>query len=342
MLSQADLKELRKHGIVFDSALRPCYIEPEWLDEEGGFQLAMDAQPTLITTPNAGIPALFANLIDPEMVRVLVQPMKAEELFGAVKKGDWTKWSVEFPVGEATGNVTSYGDFNNDGSAGANFNWIPRQSYHFQTISQWGEREMDMYGEAKINYKSEVDIASALVINKFLNKSWFFGVNLLDNYGILNDPSLPASISPTAAWSTLDVLGVFNDIKRLVSALITSLKGIVDMESDFLLTMSPELQVYFADSSTFGVNVTDLVKKNFPNLKVKTAPEYSNANSSGELMQLTVEKIEGTDTAYCAFTEKMRVHPVLPDLSGWRQKKSAGTWGWINRRPVAMAQMQGM
>ena len=108
------------------------------------FALAADAQPGLITAPNAGIPAYLVNLLDPEVVRILVTPMKAAEIFGETKKGDWTTLTTQFPVVEATGEVSSYGDYSNNGASGANVNWVPRQSYHFQTISQWGERELDM------------------------------------------------------------------------------------------------------------------------------------------------------------------------------------------------------
>jgi hypothetical protein len=59
-------------------------------------------------------------------------------------------------------------------------------------------------------------------------------------------------------------------------------------------------------------------------------------------MQLILEEVDGTKTTYSAFTEKMRAHPVIPDLSSWKQKKSAGTWGTIIRRPICIAQMLGI
>jgi hypothetical protein len=50
------------------------------------FALAMDAQPQMVTANNAGIPAYFTNYVDPELIRVLVTPMKAAEIIGEVKK----------------------------------------------------------------------------------------------------------------------------------------------------------------------------------------------------------------------------------------------------------------
>ena len=195
-----------KYGIVLPGA--KDYLKTEFADN---FSLAMDAQPTMVTTGNSGVPAFFTNFVDPELIRILVTPMKAAEIIGEVKKGDWTTLTAQFPVVESAGEVSSYGDYNNNGMTAANVNWVPRQSYHYQTHTRWGERELDMYGAARIGYAAELNVASALVLNKFQNKSYFYGIAGLQNYGLLNDPSLPASIAPNATgtsggltWSTKD------------------------------------------------------------------------------------------------------------------------------------------
>lgn len=316
----------------------PVYQEEGWAEN---FGLAMDAQPTLITVSNAGIPAFLANVIDPEVIRVITQPMRAAEIFGEVKKGDWTTLSAQFPIVESTGEVSSYGDWNNNGSSGANVNWIARQSYHFQTISQYGERELEMYGLAKLDYKSEIDVGAALVINKFLNNSYFFGIGGLQNYGALNDPSLIAPIGPTGAtWPTATGDVIYADVLKLFGQLQTQMGGNIKNDETMTLAMSPTSEVFLLKTNIYGINVIDLLKKNFPNLTIKTAPEYSTVG--GELVQLIINSYEGTQTGYAAFTEKLRVHPVVQGLSNFMQKKSAGTWGFILRRPICVAQLLGV
>lgn len=332
------------YGVCFAPGFAPVeYIDEAWLS---AFDLAVDAQPTLITAPNAGIPGFLTNLIDPEVVRVLVAPMKSEVIYGSTKKGTWTDLTAQFPIAEMTGQVTSYGDFNNDGNAGANFNWVPRQSYHFQTVTQWGERDLAMYGVAKINYASEQNMASALVINKFRNKANFFGVTGLQLYGGLNDPNLIAPILPTVktaggyTWAAGTAAEIYSDVLRLYGQLQTQMGGLIDMDAKMTLATSTTLYPSLSKVSAFNVTAKQTVLENFPNLRIETAPEFS--LPAGELMQLIVDAIDGTDTTYTAFTEKMRAHPVIPDLSSFKQKKSAGTWGFIGRRPIAIAQMQGM
>ena len=331
-----------KYGIILPGA--KDYLKPDFAEN---FQLAMDAQPTMVTANNAGIPAYFTNYVDPELIRVLVTPMKAAQIYGEVKKGDWTTLTAQFPIVESTGEVSSYGDFNNNGMVSANVNWVPRQSYHYQTHTRWGERELDMYGAARIGYAAELNVASALVLQKFQNKSYFFGIDGLMNYGALNDPSLQPSVTPaptgtggSVLWDDKDGQAVYDDIAgRLWKQLVAQTKGLVERTDRLKLGMSPVLEVNLTKTNMYNVNVTDLLKKNFPNLTIETAVEYS--TDAGEIVQLIAERLGEQDTTYAAFTEKMRAHAVVVKESSWKQKKSGGTWGAIIRQPLAIASMLG-
>ncbi len=308
---------------------------------------AMDAQPTLITTSNAGIPAFLSTYLDPKVIDVLVAPMKAAEVVGSeIKKGDWVTETAMFPVVESTGETSSYGDYSTNGVAGANVNWPQRQSYTYQVITQWGERELERAGLAKIDWANRLNIASILTLNKFQNKTYFFGVEGLQNYGLLNDPSLSAPITPTTklaggtSWATATGLEINNDIQKLYIQLQNQANGLVELDSKMTLAMSPKSQAYLTKITEFNVNVQDFLKKNFPNMTVKTAPEY--LTDSGELVQLILDEYEGQRTADTAFTEKLRAHPIKVELSSFQQKKSQGSWGTIVYRPVFIAQMVGV
>ena len=336
--------ELAQRGVFLPLAKN--YMEDK--EKAMSFSVAMDAMPTMITTSNAGIPAFLTTLDDPEMVRVLVTPNKAATILGETKKGDWTTQTAMFPMIESTGEVASYGDFNTNGSVGANANWVNRQSYLFQTVTQWGELELDRAAEARINYAQELNIASALIMDKFLNNTYFYGVAGLQNYGLLNDPSLPASIVPTTktaggtTWAVATAAEIFDDIVKLYTQLVTQTKGLIDRETAMTLALAPEIEAYMTRTNQYNVNVTDQIKKNFPNIRIETATQY--ATSGGQLIQLIVNNLDGQDVGYCAFNEKMRAHAVIPadSGSGFKQKKTGGTWGAIIRYPVAIAAMLGV
>ncbi|WP_346827291.1 DUF2184 domain-containing protein [Serratia inhibens] len=334
-----------KYGIVLRGAEKAQYLKPEFAEN---YALAMDAQPTMVTATNSGIPAYFTNYVDPDLIRVLVTPMKAAQIYGEVKKGDWTTLTAQFPIVESTGEVSSYGDYNNNGMVSANVNWVPRQSYHYQTHTRWGERELDMYGAARIGYAAELNVASALVLNKFQNKSYFYGIAGLQNYGALNDPNLQPSVTPAATgtsggitWDTKDGQAVYDDIAgRLWKQLVAQTKGLVERTDRIKLGMSPTAEVNLTKTNMYNVNVSDLLKKNFPNLTIETAVEYS--TTAGEIVQMVAERLGEQDTTYAAFTEKMRAHAVVTEESSWKQKKSGGTWGTIIRQPLAIATMLGV
>lgn len=332
-----------KYGIVLPGAKE--YLKPEYAEN---YALAMDAQPQMVTTGSSGVPAYFTNYVDPELIRVLVTPMKAAQIIGETKKGDWTTLTAQFPIVEATGETSSYGDYNQNGMTGANVNWVSRQSYHYQTHTRWGERELDMYGTARIGYAAELNVASALILNKFQNKSYFYGISGLQNFGLLNDPSLSAPITPSASgtggavtWGSKTGDLVYDDVaSRLWNQLVLQTDGLIERTDPMKLAMSPTAEVNLTKTNMYGINVMDLIKKNFPNLTIETAVEYS--TPAGEMVQLIADRLGEQDTAYAAFTEKMRAHAVVTEESSWKQKKSGGTWGAIIRQPLAIATMLGV
>jgi len=308
---------------------------------------ACDAQPALVTTSNSGIPAFLSTFVDPKLIEVLVSPMKAAEVVGGeVKKGDWTTETAMFPMVESTGETSSYGDYSENGVAGVNSNFPQRQSYHYQVMTQWGERELERAGLARIDWANRTNVASVLTLNKFQNKTYFFGVAGLQNYGLLNDPNLSAAIVPTTkaiggtGWASATAQEINADVQKLYKQLQTQAGGLVQLDSKMTLAMSPVSEVYLTKTTDFNVNVSDILKKNFPNLTIKTAPEYSTA--SGELVQLILDEAEGQRTADTAFTEKLRAHPIVVQSSSFKQKKSQGTWGTIIFRPAFIAQMLGV
>lgn len=346
---------LAEKGIILQGAT--SYLPDSF---KSNFRLAMDAQPTLSTTPNSGIPAWMTNYVDPQTVKIVFAPNRAAEIFGEVKKGDWLMETAWFSVVEHTGEVSSYGDYSENGSAGVNTNWPQRQAYLFQTVKQYGEREIERAGLSKLNWVSEIDQAAATVMNKFSNLTYFFGVNGLQNYGLLNDPSLSASLTPSLkAWGGVGWISggvikataneIYLDIETLFSQLVAQTAGTVTAEDEMTLAMSPGSAVALTATNSFNVNVSDLLKKNFPKIKIETAVQYGQISASnpqgiagGNFVQLIAKSVEGQETGYCAFNEKLRSHPIIRQLSSFRQKLTGGSWGSIIRQPMAISSMIGV
>ena len=351
----ADAPHFAERGVTLPGVR--SYL-PEQFKRDYG--LAMDAQPLIQTDPNSAVPAFLTTMIDPAVFKVLFAPNRAAIIFGEVRKGTWLDETAMFPTVEHTGQVSSYGDWAQNGRAGVNTNWPQRQAYLFQTVKEYGDRELERAGLARINWVSEIDQAAATVLNKFSNLTYFFGVAGLQNYGLFNDPNLSASLTPATKaaggtrWISNGVVvasanEVYTDIQSIYSQLIAQTNGLVEADTKLVLAMSPGSEVALTATNTFNVNVFDLLKKNFPNIRFETAVQYGLSTSSnnqgqlaGNLVQLFAEELEGQQTGFCAFNEKMLAQPIVRDLSSFRQKVLAGTWGAIIRQPFAIASMIGV
>jgi len=364
----ADRQMLADRGIILPYAMQRYLTE-----DEKARGIAMDAVLTgpasgasgvpgpLSTDPNAALPWMLTSAIDPEIIRVLFSPLSFADILTERKAGTWTEQTRFFPIVETTGEVSSYDDFGNNGRAGANFNYPQLQSYLFQTILQYGELQIDRAGLAKINWVSELGLAAADLLNRFQNLTYAYGVQGLQNYGILNSPYISAALTPaTKAWGGTGWFNngvpaataneVYNDIVALVTQLVSQTNGVLDIKSAMTLALSPQSEIALTFTNSFGVNVAALLQKNYPAMKVKTAPQYGQQttnnpqgfSAAGNYMQLIADKVQGQTVAYAAYNEKLRAHKIVPDLSSWKQKQTSGTWGVAIRSPIGISSMLGI
>ena len=332
------------------------YLTPEFKRDFAAALAAMgpianDAQPTLVTTPNAGIPSFFTQFVDPDVVRVMQTPNKGAQILGEEKKGDWTDQTAWFPMIENVGEVSSYGDYNDNARSDVNANFESRQSYLFQTFIEYGDLEVERAGRARLNLVSEKQMSAAKTLDKFQDYTYHFGVAGLANYGLLNDPSLPAALTPTTKTAggtkwvtngavTAQAQEVYNDFLMLFNQLTSTTFGYIDADSRFRFVVPNSVNAAFGQTNSFGITVREFIKQSYPNVDYVTDPRY--ATASGNVIQLIALDFDGRQTGTCAFNEKMRDHLVVRGSSSFRQKRTGGSWGAIIKYPLAVAQMIGV
>ena len=358
----ADRRHLNNKGIFWEPGVEPYgYVsaDPEWGCDP---DIAMDALPTLTTDPNAGIPKMFTTWVDPQIYQVVFAPLRAVDIIGPERRtGDWTEQTAMFPVAEVVGETTAYGDYNNSGENTGNVNFPQRQSFLFQAIIEYGDLEVARYGRARVNWITEKQRARVRQLNTYHNFSYFYGIAGLQTYGLLNDPNLPASIAPApkAYGGNTWLVGnqvrataneIYNDIQATFIQGVTQNAGLVDRESEMVLALDPQHEAALTATNSFNVNVSDLLKKNFPKMRVVSAVQYGPASAqqpqgqlSGlSLLQLIFPEVEGQRTAFPAFNEKLRAHRVIFDMSAARQKMTSGTFGTVIRYAAGIASMAGI
>jgi hypothetical protein len=336
------------------------YTPDAFKNKNNGYSMAMDAQPTLVTDPNGAIPWYLLNYIDPDTLKIVQAPVKAAEIYGEERKGDWTSVTAMFPVVEHAGEVSSYGDYNNSGETSVNTNFPQRQNYLYQGVKQYGELQLARAGEARINWVSEMDASAVNNMRRFENLMYIYGIGGLQNYGGVNDPGLPASLTPApkayggTTWfvgSTLKASPneVYTDILAMYTDTVNRNQGLVDEDSEMTLALSPLSATALKAANSFGVTTSQLLADGLPKLKVKTIPQfgaYSSTNpqgiQGGNFAQLIVHSLEGKKTCFAGFSEKLRSHPIIRDMSSFKQKITGGGWGTIWKSPVASSSTIGI
>jgi hypothetical protein len=308
--------------------------------------MAQDVQSELVTVTSGGIPWFLANWLDPKVIPILVSPMMAGEIAGETMKGDWTTETAMFLSAEATGETSAYGDYSQSGSSSVNVNYPQRQNFLFQCFMQWGQREVARFGLAKLDWVSQNQQSNALTLMKSLNFMYFYGVANLENYGLINDPFLPPPLTPTFSWltnSSATANTIYQDVVRMFIQLQMQSNGTVRLDDRMVLAMSPENAVALREVTLYNTNsVEQLLKQNFPNLRIVTAPEYGPPyNTAGQLVQLIVEELEGHRTVEASFSVKLMAHNMVVDTSSWRQKRTSGGFGSIWYRRFLQVGMLG-
>lgn len=331
------IKQAEKYGFVFPQGR-------DWITQDSMPRLARDAN--LVTRANGGIPAELAAYIDPEVIEILTAPRKARALYDETKTGDWSTPYAKFRVNELTGSSAAYSDYGQSGMSGVNYEFVTREQYLFQTIIQYGDLEAAAGNAAKINMASEKQRAAANTLDMDANKFALLGVKGREIYGALNDPNLPAPITPLTGaagltWDKKSTTEIYEDVRMLFTELVRQTQGWVDENTPLKLALSPAMSVHLGKSTDFNVSVLDMLKKYFTNLTIVTLPELA-GQDSGEVMQLIATEVRGMKTGSLGYSEKMRAGRVVSELSSLSQKFTAGTWGCIIKLPFAVAQMRGM
>ena len=326
---------------TFSEAAQAGFVFPQaraWID--GNIPaLAQDA--ALVTTPNTGVPVEFLAYIDPMVVEILTSVRNAKAVFEEQKKGDWTTSYAKWRADEIVGSTQPYSDYANGTDSDVNSNWLSREQYVFQTSIKYGDMEVDMAAQAKIELAAAKQRAAATIIDIDANKFYLFGVAGKQIYGILNDPNLPNATTVTA-WASKTTANIYADIlNSLFGVLASNSGGHITNSTPLKLLVSPAMNVLLGKAADFNVSVLDMMAKYFTSLEVVVIPELATM-AAGDTIFLVAPEVNGTPTGMLAFGDKFRLGRVIPDMSSFRQKAVCTTYGGIVLQPFAFASITGM
>ena len=141
---------------------------------------------------------------------------------------------------------------------------------------------------------------------------------------------------------TYNKFGILNsdDIIKIFGKLAEHSNGRISVDSDLVLACPPAIMVNLGKSTEYGKSVIDMLKNYFTKIDFVTLPELKSGDTNSVLM--CAREVDGAPVAELAFSEKMRAHQLIPELSSYKQKFSAGTYGAVVLRPFAIQIMTGV
>lgn len=308
-----------------------------------------------VTTTNDGYLVQFFNYISPQEIPVLLAPNRMAEIFGESRQGTWEQVFLTFKVVEQAGQVSAYGDGARGGTANANIEYEQRQNMLVQAFIEAGDLELARAGAGQFDMLGNRRKAQAMVLNKWNNRTYAYGVTGMPNYGVLNDPNLLPSNAPTTGtggvtWAQKatnvtdganniysDILAAYGRIQTLAQGLLDTT---IDEETEIVFVVPPSQRQYLMVANNFGVTVEDLVKKMLTKAKIVTAPEMD--TEGGNILFAFVPELEGVRTIQLNFSERLRTHRVEYESSMMRQKATSGCYGAFVARPMLVDQTIGI
>lgn len=333
------IEEARKYGYVFDG----CRA---WNTPKDRAMLVQDA--ALVTATNIGVPVEFTAYIDPQVIEIMSAPRNARRLFGEEKKGDWTTPYSKFRVSEMVGGSQPYSDYADGGVSDVNNEWVSRAQYLFQTTITYGDFEVALSSEAKLNLAADKQKAAATRLDIDGNKFYLTGVANTGISGLFNDPNLPASIAAgnnsagtSTKWADKKSVEIYNDILALFARLAKQSNGLIDQNTPLKLCLSPAMNTFLGAATDFNVSVYDMIKKYFADVEVIPFPELASLDGD-ETVFLIAPAVAGQPSATLGYSEKLRSGRIVPELSSFRQKFVSSTYGGIVYMPFAFASMTGI
>lgn len=332
---------MKQYGIIFDTGSPIRGI----LANDSIDQLANDA--AMVTAANSGVPVEFTSYIDPMVIPILTATHGAREIFGEAKKGDWTTSYARFQTSEITGEVETYTDYGQGGASDVNPTFPVRTQYIYQTNIRYGDREVDVASRARLQLAADKQRAAATVIDIASNKFALYGVAGLEIYGLLNDPNLPAIISPLSnadtktLWADKSTKEIYEDVLYLFSKMADRGAGHIDANTELVLATSPATQVQLGKATDFNISARQMLETYFPKIRFVVLPELA-TKTDGTSILLVAPTIEGLPTAQIGFSEKFRAMRLIPESSSFHQKFVGSSYGTIIYRPFAIGKMTGV
>lgn len=270
-----------------------------------------DEAPALQTIPSVGTPVQFLQWWSPNVIKTLYAKRAADEILGVTNAGSWEDAEVIVPEVETTGQATLYGDYVNGENSNFNVNFNKRAVVRFLSTVSVGTLEEMQISRMRMSAKERKMVATTNALEIQRNQVTFNGflVGNQANYGILNDPrlpaygTLPANDKGKTDWASKTYGEIINDIRTMLKELEVKMAGLFSSRDDSFtmvlpmaasqaMTAVPQYNSYGFDGS-----VEAWFKKAYQRARVVYAPQFDKALGGQNVVLIFVDEVDGEKNA---------------------------------------------
>lgn len=348
-------------GILAELSLIGVSIGQDALDEmiDGlGFDAAPDLAGLSATVNSVGTPIQFLQAWLPGFVHVVTAARKADEILGVMTVGSWEDEEIIQGTLEPTGLAQPYGDYTPIPLSSWNVNFERRSIVRFEQGMEVGKLEELRAGAMRVNSAGTKRNAAAMALEIQRNRIGFYGFNQGNNrtYGYLNEPTLPAYVNvasnagnTSTTWPNKTFQEIIADFRAAFAALDVASQDVFDAASEATTCVIPTGKKQYLNVTTdYGQSVREWLAKNYPKMRIVTAPELAGANGGADVMILSVDRIvdgasddNGEVFAQMVPTKFMTLG-VDKKAKSYHEDYSNATAGVLLKRPYGVTRRSGI
>lgn len=310
-----------------------------------------------ITAASVVTPIQFLQMWLPGFVHVVTAARKIDNLVGITTAGSPEDEQIVQGVLESAGRARPYQDNSSLPLASWNPNFETRTVVRFEQGLEVGWLEEQRSARARIATAAEKRNASALTLEVERNRVGFYGFNNGANrtYGLLNDPAIPAyqnvpnGAGGSATWASKTFLEITKDLRFALQSLRTNSRDVIDPEkTPITLAIATSRVDLLTTTTDFGISVRDWLRKDYPNVRIESAPELDDANGGAAVFYMyadTVSDDYSTDdsaTFVQVVPAKFLTVGVEKRAKTYVEAFANATAGVMCKRPFAVQRFSGI
>lgn len=306
--------------------------------------------------PSNGVPSWLTTVWANKIIEQVFQTTSFTKMAHSFQQGQFGTTNIKIPTISYGGNAEPYADMSGGGQNVVNINWVDRETITLQRTLTYGDLATAQMGMAKISYVSQLRAGLAKLIALDQNKIGFNGFAGVKCFGLLNDPSLNATVpcpassgTPSSSqWIYKSYAEIVADIIALVNGVISIAGGQADVTDKCILGVPPAVYAYLDKQNSLGTqSVREYIKLAYSGMEIIQVQDYQGTgspigSSTANTIQLIWSKLVSQEVALNAFCSLYNSHGTVRKVSYFNEKISYTVAGAIVALPIGIATMTGV